>query len=123
MAVISCGCGDEQVPDRKTPKIVKGVVHRYGKPCYEEHGRKTVGVLRAQALAPGLPARPLGPLGELAESFARLALDAQEDRKKHEKGSWEDGEAAGRFNAYRNVAARVANLARIEDPLADIEGG
>ena len=52
MAVIGCGCGKENVPDRKTEVVKDGVHHRYGLPCYEEHGSKRLGVLRHGAAVP-----------------------------------------------------------------------
>lgn len=51
-----------------------------------------------------------GPLESVADSFARLAQQAAEDRKRARRGSWDDAEALGRFNAYRNASARIAAL-------------
>jgi hypothetical protein len=99
--VRGCGCGRETLGSAGISKVVDGVEHRWGEPCKPGPGGRM----------------PRTPLAEVADSFARLAEQAQADRKLHARGTWEDGEAAGRFNAYRNAAARMANIAGVVDPL------
>jgi hypothetical protein len=56
-----------------------------------------------------------GPVGAMADSFARLCAQAADDRRAFDRNTWSDGEAAGRFNAYRNAASRAENVAEALD--------
>lgn len=102
---LPCACATVLLEGRSATATIQGVVHRRGGPCYAVGGSKQVGV------------RPPSPLVAVVESMARLARRAQEDRKAHPQNSWEAGEAFGRFHAYRNAAARLANLAGVADPM------